>query len=316
MALETATYISGLVASNPPGTDPKSQADEHFRLIKSTILNTFPNITGAVTATHTELNYVDGVTSSIQAQLDSKLTTVPLNTITAATGASTISNGANDQIWNWTLTAASDVGLTIGEAAASTSGAGSQYLLSVGTLAASTANPFGVTCRGTKVIDVTSVGSLNFTGVTPIISGNGAGFSFAGGSALTSGNGGNFNSTCGNGAGAGGGGGVSLAGGVGGSTGPGGNATLRAGNGGAGSGAGGTVAITAGNATSGAGGDITLTTGTGTTSGKVNFVNTNVANGTVACVLTASSGPTGASTAVQGWLAIKVGGTSRYVPYW
>lgn len=42
----------------------------------------------------------------------------------------------------------------------------------------------------------------------------------------------------------------------------------------------------------------------------------NVANGTVACVLTASSGPTGAQTAVQGWFRINVGGTNRYVPFW
>lgn len=41
-----------------------------------------------------------------------------------------------------------------------------------------------------------------------------------------------------------------------------------------------------------------------------------VANGTVACVLTASSGPTGAQTAVQGWLRINISGTYRYVPYW
>ena len=31
---------------------------------------TFPNVSGAVTATHTELNYVDGVTSNIQTQLN------------------------------------------------------------------------------------------------------------------------------------------------------------------------------------------------------------------------------------------------------
>lgn len=42
----------------------------------------------------------------------------------------------------------------------------------------------------------------------------------------------------------------------------------------------------------------------------------NVANGVVACVLTANSGPTGAQTAIQGWLKINVGGTNRYVPFW
>lgn len=72
MALETGTYISDLVITNPTSTDPKSAGDDHFRLIKSTLKTTFPNVAGAVTPTHTELNYVDGVTSAIQTQLDSK----------------------------------------------------------------------------------------------------------------------------------------------------------------------------------------------------------------------------------------------------
>lgn len=65
MGLETATFIDGLVTTNPIGaTDPKSQGDEHLRLIKTTVKNTFPNITGAVTATQAELNVLDGITSS------------------------------------------------------------------------------------------------------------------------------------------------------------------------------------------------------------------------------------------------------------
>lgn len=72
MALETGTYISDLVATNPTASDPKAQGDDHIRLLKSTIKTTFPNVAGAVTPTHAELNYVDGVTSSIQAQLDAK----------------------------------------------------------------------------------------------------------------------------------------------------------------------------------------------------------------------------------------------------
>ena len=56
MGLETATYINGLVTSNPDGTDAKSQGDDHLRLIKSVLKNSFPNITGAVTATQDDLN--------------------------------------------------------------------------------------------------------------------------------------------------------------------------------------------------------------------------------------------------------------------
>lgn len=64
MALETGTYISDLTITNPTSTDPKSQGDDHLRLLKSTVKATFPNVTGAVTATHTELNIMDGVTST------------------------------------------------------------------------------------------------------------------------------------------------------------------------------------------------------------------------------------------------------------
>ena len=64
MALESATYIDGLVATNPVSTDPLSSADDHMRLIKATLKNTFPNITGAITATQAEINVLDGITSS------------------------------------------------------------------------------------------------------------------------------------------------------------------------------------------------------------------------------------------------------------
>jgi hypothetical protein len=56
MPLETASFINGLVASNPVSTDPVAQADDHIRLIKSTLKATFPNLTGAVTANQATLN--------------------------------------------------------------------------------------------------------------------------------------------------------------------------------------------------------------------------------------------------------------------
>ena len=58
MALESATYIDGLVKENPTGSDSISEGDDHIRLIKKVILDTFPNITGAVTATQTTLNTI------------------------------------------------------------------------------------------------------------------------------------------------------------------------------------------------------------------------------------------------------------------
>ena len=64
MALETGSYVNSLVISNPASTDGLAQADDHLRLIKSTIKNTLPSITGAITGTQAELNVLDGITSS------------------------------------------------------------------------------------------------------------------------------------------------------------------------------------------------------------------------------------------------------------
>lgn len=71
MPLESASYISELVATNPTASDPKSQGDNHLRLVKSVLQTQFPNFgTNAITATAAELNYSVGVTSAIQAQLN------------------------------------------------------------------------------------------------------------------------------------------------------------------------------------------------------------------------------------------------------
>jgi len=69
MAIETFEFIDDLVAANPTATDNVSEGDDHLRGLKTTLKNTFPNVDAAVTPTATELNYVDGVTSSIQTQL-------------------------------------------------------------------------------------------------------------------------------------------------------------------------------------------------------------------------------------------------------
>ena len=89
MGLETGTYIDSLNSANPLGSDPKSAGDDHIRLLKSTIKATFPNLTGAVTPTQTELNYVAGVTSAIQTQLDAKATAGANSNITSLTGLTT-----------------------------------------------------------------------------------------------------------------------------------------------------------------------------------------------------------------------------------
>ncbi len=80
MGLEVTTTIAGLVATNPVASDAVGQADDHLRLLKNVLKTIFPGAGGSgfstpLTVTEAELNYVHGVTSAIQTQL---------NTISAA----------------------------------------------------------------------------------------------------------------------------------------------------------------------------------------------------------------------------------------
>jgi hypothetical protein len=73
MTVETASYISQLNTALPASGDPKSEGDDHLRLVKNVLKTQFPNFgTNAVTPTATEVNYLGGVTSAIQTQLDGK----------------------------------------------------------------------------------------------------------------------------------------------------------------------------------------------------------------------------------------------------
>lgn len=47
MGLETGTFISDLVVTNPPTSDLVAQGDDHIRLVKTVAKNTFPNATKA-----------------------------------------------------------------------------------------------------------------------------------------------------------------------------------------------------------------------------------------------------------------------------
>ena len=78
MAVEDLTgtkYLDSLVRTNPDGaTDPMSVIDDQTRGIKNVILNSFPNVNGAVNPTPTEFNLLVGKTS---------LATLGANTFTA-----------------------------------------------------------------------------------------------------------------------------------------------------------------------------------------------------------------------------------------
>ena len=100
MALETGTYINSLNASNPAATDALAQADDHLRLLKSVIRSSFPNIAGAITGTHTDINAkvaepVSAITSdgSVPA-LASGITGAEVKTLIGAADAAITTNGS------------------------------------------------------------------------------------------------------------------------------------------------------------------------------------------------------------------------------
>lgn len=137
MALESGTYINSLNASNPASTDGLGQADDHIRLLKSTIKATFPNIDAPVTATEdnlnligsytgnandlnllsgqaaaglssTELGYLTNVTSDIQAQINAITVAASGNLSTSDFSAANSGTGygalAYDNVGNFTFT--------------------------------------------------------------------------------------------------------------------------------------------------------------------------------------------------------------------
>ena len=53
MTVESASFISGLNASYPPGSDSISEGDDHLRLIKTVLKATLPNADEAINGVHT-----------------------------------------------------------------------------------------------------------------------------------------------------------------------------------------------------------------------------------------------------------------------
>lgn len=87
MTIETASFINGLNASLPAASDPKSEGDDHLRLIKTTVKATFPNITGAVTPTQADLNVLAGAASGAVSGLNVATQAASNNTTLAASTA-------------------------------------------------------------------------------------------------------------------------------------------------------------------------------------------------------------------------------------
>lgn len=69
MALESATFISQLSITDPVSSDSRTTADDHLRLIKICLKNSFNDIGSEVSASAGEFNFLRGVTANLQTQL-------------------------------------------------------------------------------------------------------------------------------------------------------------------------------------------------------------------------------------------------------
>lgn len=129
MALETGVAtIADLNPLNPSASDPAMEGDDHIRLIKTALKNTFPNINSVVNATDEQLNFLVGVTSAIQAKLDDlqaqidkeayKITMWPGTAASIPSGYSLCDGGAVSRTANPKLFAA--IGTTYGAGDGST----------------------------------------------------------------------------------------------------------------------------------------------------------------------------------------------------
>lgn len=88
MALESGTYINSLNASNPASTDGLGQADDHIRLIKSTVKATLPNLDAPMIASEDDLNLLTGIsgTTPTVGQIVQVGSSGTLETVDAAAG--------------------------------------------------------------------------------------------------------------------------------------------------------------------------------------------------------------------------------------
>lgn len=65
MGIEAATFVNELDEKNPLGSDPIAKGDDHLRLIKAALTNTFPKLNAEVEATPEELNTLAEISSSL-----------------------------------------------------------------------------------------------------------------------------------------------------------------------------------------------------------------------------------------------------------
>ena len=171
MALESGTYIDSLNAANPVATDGLAQADDHLRLIKSTIKATFPSITGAISLSHTQINTLDTRLTAIENGVHASGTKLMFQQSAAPTGW-TKDTSHNDKTLRVVSGTAGTGGTNAFSSAFSYTPAGSVNTSVSGTVANHTLSTAQIPAHGHSI-----------TGTYTVDNGSGGGGSFPHGSA-------------------------------------------------------------------------------------------------------------------------------------
>lgn len=109
MSIEAADYISQLIDSNPAGTDKYSTADNHLRLIKKVLTQSFPNVSGVVSATAAAINNIQGAAGNIQTQIDTVNVSIASTSADIASQISSASASFASDISSVSVTLNSDI---------------------------------------------------------------------------------------------------------------------------------------------------------------------------------------------------------------
>lgn len=108
MTIEAATYLNQLNPSYPDTLDTQDEGDNHLRLLKQVLQNTFPNLTGAVTPTQAQLNTVPDLAPKASPTFTSGVTVSTgdvvvsagdLSVVDGVTGSVTLDNSGGIEIF-------------------------------------------------------------------------------------------------------------------------------------------------------------------------------------------------------------------------
>lgn len=141
MTVENATYISDLNNTYPRSDDLIAEGDDHIRMIKKVMLNTFPGLNGPVNATASTLN-------ALGSNVTSDGSTLTFSANLAITSGKSLSAGGNKITSVGTPTAASDAAnkdYVDRAAAAAASGAVGSVVLTPSSVGLSNLQNWGVT---------------------------------------------------------------------------------------------------------------------------------------------------------------------------